>query len=127
MATAAPPIDLRSREGSTQLARQWRTLTRTATLVAVLTSPGTFLVLDRGFGWDWRWAAFVTFLLAVSFRGLIDVLMRRFVPWPSLFGTDEAHLREEDVLARRRAWFWRAWVRRTIYVLALVTIIFLAT
>jgi hypothetical protein len=44
--------------------------------------------------------------------------MRRLIPWPSLFGADEERLREEDVVNRRRAWFWsKRW--RFIYLVAL--------
>jgi cell division protease FtsH len=125
VATAAPPIDLRTREGSTQLAKQWRALTRAATLVAILTSPATFFLLDRTLGWDRRWAIVGTIFFAIAFRGLVDVVMRRFVPWPSLFGTDEARLREEDVLARRRAWFWRRWVRLAVWFFAIFTLAYL--
>ena len=46
-----------------------------------------------------------------AFRGLIDLVLRRFIPWPSLFGTDDSRLKEEDVVNRRRAWFWRFWFR----------------
>jgi hypothetical protein len=41
----------------------------------------------------------------IAFRGLVDVVFRRFIPWPSLFGTDETRLREDDVLARRAGVF----------------------
>jgi hypothetical protein len=58
----------------------------------------------------------------IAFRGLVDVLLRRMIPWPSLFGTDETRLREDDVLARRRAWFWRKWIRRAVLLLAAFTI-----
>ena len=126
MATAAPPINLRSADSSTQLARQWRTLTRAATFVALLTSPAAYLFLHRGLGWDWRWALLGTIVGVAAFRGTIDVLMRRVIPWPSLFGTDEMRLREEDILARRRAWFWRRWVKWGLLFVGGVTIAWLA-
>ena len=117
---------MRPAESSAQLARQWRTLTRAATFVALLTSPAAYLFLHRGLGWDWRWALVGAIVGAAAFRGTVDVLMRRVIPWPSLFGTDEMRLREEDILARRRAWFWRRWVRWGIIVVAAVTIAWLA-
>jgi len=39
--------------------------------------------------------------LVVASRGVVDLLFRRLIPWPSLFGTDTQRLREEDVMARR--------------------------
>jgi ATP-dependent Zn protease len=33
------------------------------------------------------------------------------IPRPSLFGLESQRLREEDVVARRRVWFWRFWVK----------------
>ena len=121
MATAATPIELRPSESAAQLARQWRSLTRAATFVALLTSPAVYLFLHRGLGWDWRWSLVGAIVGVASFRGLIDVMMRRFIPWPSLFGTDERRLRDEDILARRRAWFWRRLVRLTVFFLVVVT------
>ena len=126
MATAATPIDLRPADSSAQLARQWRTLTRAATFVAILTSPAAYLFLHRGLGWDWRWALVGAIVGAAAFRGTVDVLMRRVIPWPSLFGTGERRLREEDILARRRVWFWRRWVRWGIIIVSAVTIAWLA-
>ena len=41
-----------------------------------------------------------------AFRGLVDVMTRRMIPWPNLFGADQALL-AEDVVSRRRSWFWK--------------------
>ena len=40
------------------------------------------------------------------FRGLIDVIAHRFIPAPTLYGA-EAELKDEDVVSRRRVWYWR--------------------
>jgi ATPase family protein associated with various cellular activities (AAA) len=125
MATAAPPIGLERQEASRELARQWRMLSRAATVVMLLATPAVYLYLNRQLGWNWRWALVGTFGAVVVVRGLFDVFLRRVIPWPSLFGTDEARLREEDVLARRRAWFWRKWVRRAAVFLGAVTVVWM--
>jgi ATPase family associated with various cellular activities (AAA) len=52
-----------------------------------------------------------TLLAVCAFRGGLDLLFRRFIQWPSLFGIESEKLREEDVVARRRVWFWRFWFR----------------
>jgi hypothetical protein len=39
----------------------------------------------------------------IAFRGMVDLLIRRMIPWPSLFGTEDSRLREEDVVNRRRS------------------------
>src|SRR5215210_5654733 len=125
MATAAPPLELRGTEEASALAKQWRTLTRVATLVAVLTAPADYAFFSHVLGWDWRWALVATAGVVVSFRGFVDVVLRKFIPWPSLFGAEEGTLRDEDVLARRRAWFWRRWVRLAVLVLGAATITYL--
>ena len=51
--------------------------------------------------------------------------MRRVIPWPSLFGTDDARLREEDVTNRRRAWTWRFWLKLALIIGGAITIVFL--
>ena len=97
---------------------QWRRLIRAATFIAVLTSPIPFLFFYVQQDWALGWALLATFGLIIAYRGLLDIVMRRLIPWPSLFGADEERLREEDVVNRRRAWFWsKRW--RFIYLVAL--------
>ena len=43
-------------------------------------------------------------------------MFHRLIPRPSLFGLESQQLREEDVVARRRVWFWRFWVKMAIVV-----------
>jgi ATP-dependent Zn protease len=111
-------------EASKALASQWRRLIRAATLIAILTSPIPFLFLYVQRDWPLGWALVVTFLAVIAYRGLLDIALRRLIPWPSLFGADEQQLREEDVVNRRRAWFWsKRW--RLAYLIALfITIVF---
>jgi hypothetical protein len=105
-------------EASKALASQWRRLIRAATFIAVLTSPIPFLFFYVQQEWPLGWALLATFGLIIAYRGLLDIVMRRLIPWPSLFGADEERLREEDVVNRRRAWFWsKRW--RFIYLVAL--------
>jgi hypothetical protein len=59
-----------------------------------------------------------------AFRGGLDLLFRRLIQWPSLFGIDNPQLREEDVVARRRVWFWRFWYRVVALLLLLVLVIY---
>src|SRR5437588_918227 len=118
-----PALALPKREPQQELARQWRQLARLATLVAILTSPAIFLWLRKFEGWSIGWSIFATFVAVAAFRGFIDIVLRRMIPWPSLFGTDDPRLREEDVVNRRRAWFWRfvfKLVRIFFYIVAIV-------
>jgi cell division protease FtsH len=94
-------------EASKALASQWRRLIRAATLIAVLTSPLPFLFLYVQRDWPLGWAIVVTFLAVIAYRGLLDIVLRRLIPWPSLFGADEQQLKDEDVVNRRRAWYWQ--------------------
>src|SRR6185436_12561636 len=41
-------------------------------------------------------------------------LVRKLIPWPSLFGMDDVKVRENDVVNRRRAWTWR-WFYRVLW------------
>jgi ATP-dependent Zn protease len=93
------------------LAMEWRKLARWATIVAVLTSPATFMWLKLHEGWPAGWALLVTFLSVMAFRGLVDVVSHRFIPRASLYGAEKPLL-EEDVVARRRSWYWRTKWRR---------------
>jgi cell division protease FtsH len=125
MATAEPVVDLPAGEASRLLADQWRRLRRSATLVAVLTSPAAFFYFAEVQDWSPLWALVGTFFLVIAFRGLVDLVFKRAIPWPSLFGSDSVKLREEDVVNRRRVWFWRFWFRLGLFVTILVTIVWL--
>jgi ATP-dependent Zn protease len=92
------------------LAEQWRSLTRLATLVALLTSPVAFVWFHSHEGLRLRYALLLTLIEVAAFRGLVDVAFRRFIASPSLFGEEREELRHEDVVTRRRLAFWRmAW------------------
>jgi len=92
-------------ERNISLAGQWRTFSRAATIMACLTAPAFFLLLYRIEGWSLWVSALVTFLAVIAFRGLVDVVARKMIPWPSLFGAGAA-LQAEDIANRRRSWYW---------------------
>ncbi len=54
------------------------------------------------------------------------MIVHRLVPSPSLYGADDA-TRAEDVVARRRVWFWRTWLRRFLWLVAILFALLLAT
>jgi ATP-dependent Zn protease len=101
-------------EASRELHTQWRRLARAATAVAILTSPAVFVWLHNAVGWSVLWSVIATILLVAAYRGLVEVLLRRLIPWPSLFGVDDERTRAVDVLDRRRAWFWSRFYRRLV-------------
>jgi ATP-dependent Zn protease len=107
-------------ELSKELAGQWRRLTRAATLVALLTAPAVVVWLNQTEGWSWLWSILAALFLVVCFRGLVDLVFHRLIPRPSLFGLESPQLREEDVVARRRVWFWRFWVKAAIWITVIV-------
>ena len=51
----------------------------------------------------------------IAFRGAADLMVRRMIPWPSLYGTDDDALKEEDVINRRRVSFWRSFFRLIVF------------
>jgi len=110
----------RVNEHSIALAHEWRRLGRAATAVAVLTSPALFLALYNRFEWPLFWAIVGTVLGVAAFRGLVDVLAHKLIPAPSLYGA-EKELREEDVISRRRLYYWRRKYRRGTWLVVLFT------
>jgi ATP-dependent Zn protease len=123
MATEVQPSGLQQTELSSELASQWRSLTRAATLVALVTAPAVVVWLHQSQGWSWFWSVVAGLGAVVCFRGLVDLLFHRLIPRPSLFGLESPQLREEDVVARRRVWFWRFWLK-TAVVLVLIAVPF---
>ncbi len=102
-------------EQSQDLALGWRRLTRAATIVALITAIPVYVWLTQQQGWSWWTALLGTLALVILVRGVVDLAFHRFIPWPSLFGIDSPQLREEDVVARRRAWFWRFWLKLLVF------------
>jgi ATP-dependent Zn protease len=109
-----PSLKPRMSQEATALAYEWRKLTRAATAVAVLTSPAWFLVFWKANHWDWYWAALATFVGVVAFRGAVDVISHKLIPTPNLYGA-QSELLEEDIVARRRVWYWRTRFRRVFW------------
>jgi len=121
----AEPGLLDRTSASSELGDQWRLLTRMATAIAVGTSPAAFAWFHVKLGWGIGWSLVVTFFTIIAFRGLVDLMTRRLIPWPSLYGTDDATLKEEDVVNRRRASFWRFWFRLGMFFVWLFTAVWL--
>ena len=72
-------------------------------MVAVLTAPAVFVWLHVHNGLALRYALVLTLIEVAAFRGLVDLLFRRFIASPSLFGEEREELRAEDIVVRRRA------------------------
>ncbi len=112
-------------EGHLSLSRELRRLTRVATVVAVISIPSVFWWLHHHDRWSTGKALFVTLLSILVCRGFLEILIRRLIPWPSLFGTDDARLSEEDAMNRRRAWTWGSvfrWIRRYFVIVTTIWI-----
>jgi cell division protease FtsH len=101
-------------EHASALAHEWRRLTRAATAVAILTAPAFFLVLYQSNHLSLVASLIITVLAVLIFRGLVEVVARKLIPSPSLYGADQS-LRDEDIVARRRYWWWRTRFRRLPY------------
>jgi hypothetical protein len=110
-----PPVVGRE---TARVARLTETLGRLATIVAVLTAPAFFLLTYRVFGWSLTAAIIMTCIGVFALRGLFDVVVRWFIPTPTLYQEDR-QLRAVSVTRRRRAWFWRS-MWRLVTVLAVI-------
>ena len=105
------------------LASSWQRLTRATTAVALLSVPSLVLYFTRTSGDSLLVALAKAFAVVIVCRGLFDIVMRRFLPWPSLFGTEDAGLRRDDIVGRRRSWYWRKKAKLGNAVIVLVTLV----
>ena len=87
--------------------------------MALFTSPMFFVLLYERAGLSIPVALAATVGSVIAFRGLVDVVCRRLLPWPSMYGV-ERDVAEEDVLARRRTWFWRRLYRTAVIIAVIV-------
>ena len=101
-------------EHSLALAQEWKRLGRLATFLALLTSPVMFALLATTLDWAWYWCVLGALGAVVIFRALVDVLAHRFIPSPTIYGA-ESELAADDVISRRRVWYWRKKFRRTAF------------
>ncbi len=124
MSTGLAAGGLLSADEQLALNAQWRVLRRAATGVAILSSPALFIWFHKFKGWPIGWSLLATLLAIAAFRGVLDLIFHRFIRWPSLFGIDNAEMREEDVVARRRVWFWHFWAKVFLVVLLIVVAIY---
>jgi cell division protease FtsH len=105
------------------LAAEWRRLGRAATFVALLTAPAFFLVLFDSNHLGLIASVIITIAAVVIFRGLVEVISRKLIPSPSLYGAHQ-RLMEQDLVARRRYWFWRTKFRRLpMWILAVLILL----
>ncbi|HEV8151923.1 MAG TPA: AAA family ATPase [Solirubrobacteraceae bacterium] len=126
MATDGTILGGRARdEERSALAREWRKLGRAATVVAVLTSPVTFTAFYVGQDWALGWSLLATFIFVIAFRGGVDVLAHKLIPRASLYGAGR-ELLDEDIVARRRVWYWRH-KYRVLFVLLMIAAFALIT
>jgi ATP-dependent Zn protease len=109
-------------EHASALAYEWRRLTRAATAVALCTAPAFFLILYESNHLSLLASILLTALAVLVFRGLVEVVVRKWIPWPSLFNAEEG-LKEDDLVARRRYWYWRTKFRRVPYLIIALLIV----
>ena len=67
-----------------------RRLARVATFIAVLTSPALFFWLQQARRLGVGWSIVCDRACDRRLPRPVDILVRRVIPWPSLFGTDDA-------------------------------------
>jgi cell division protease FtsH len=103
------------------LQNEWRRLTRAATFVAILTSPAVFAWLYGANDWPLIWALLATFVLVIAFRGFMDVVAHKLIPRATLYGAGR-DLQQEDIVSRRRVWYWRSKFRHLFWLGLLVVI-----
>jgi ATP-dependent Zn protease len=87
-----------------------------------MTAPALFVWFTQQNDWPWWEAALASLGIVIVFRGFAELLFRRLIPWPSLFGVDSDTLREDDIVGRRRAWFWRFWFKVALIFIVMVTV-----
>ncbi|MFL5926051.1 MAG: AAA family ATPase, partial [Gaiellaceae bacterium] len=91
----------------------------------ILTSPAVFVWLHNRQGLAVRYALLLTVIEVAAFRGLMDILFRRYIKTPSLFGEESQELRESDVVARRRVAFWRGVWKLVRALIVFVTVLWI--
>ena len=82
-----------------------------------------FLVFHLSLDWGFWWSLLATVLTVAAFRGSVDLVTRRYIPWPSLFEEESPEAMEADIVARRRVHAWRRVSFWVIYVGGFIAIV----
>src|SRR6185369_11972607 len=89
-----------------------RSISNFATVVAAVTAPMLAVALTyRGIAVGW--AAGIALVSVILFRGMVDLVVKRMIGTPDMFGQDTPELRAEDALRKRRIHFWRTVAKLT--------------
>src|SRR6476619_7477392 len=100
------------------LAQQWRTFNLIANVVAIAAIPAVWMLYRDDAGLSQLHAGMATWGTLAAARGTFDLIVHRFIPWPSLFGAEKTWLKQDTSLRRRIA-FWRFMWRFSIGYLTL--------
>ena len=74
-----------------------------------------YLFYSQTHSWSFAKTAAITFATVVVLRALLDYILKRVLPAPALFGIDDPEVRADDVLMKRRAWFWKFWTKVGVF------------
>src|SRR4051794_39971680 len=118
-----PRLQRRVNDQAISLAREWRVLGRVATVVSLMTAPALFALVYFAYDWSLLWAIIGTLVAVVVFRGAVDVIAHKLIPMPAIYGAED-ELKGEDVLTRRRVWYWRHKFRVWFWLFGLLLIVF---
>ncbi len=101
-------------DSATALRDSWQRLSSWVTLVTLLAVPTLVEYFHIVQNWSLPKSFLWGFGIAIIFRGVLELLFRKTLPWPTLFDTESRELKETDIMNRRRFWFWRFWARFTV-------------
>jgi ATP-dependent Zn protease len=105
-------------DSALSLASEWRKLGKIATFVAICTAPALYVLLHNRLDWPFGWSVVGALAGVIVFRGIVDVLAHKIIPFPPLYGAED-DLRQEDVVSRRRHWYWKTKLRRGTWLLVI--------
>src|SRR3954451_12020308 len=117
-----PRLQRRVNDQAISLAREWRMLGRVATVVCLMTAPQLFALLYWAYDWALVWSLVGTAVGIVVFRGAVDVLAHKLIPMPAIYGA-ESELKGDDVISRRRVWYWRHKFRVWFWLAAIILVV----
>src|SRR4051794_29270675 len=121
----APTRQQRGQAEAAELREGWRRLGRAATVVAIITSPAVFVWFDSVLGWSALLSLVAAIVTEIIFRGLFDVITRWMIPWPSTFGIADPDTLQNEVVARRRLWWWRSFFKLWVWLILIGIVVYL--